>query len=76
MYTIDTYADILLHRLHTAIDMHDAAKATTAKHGEIVPPNTYAAGYALGYAHALAGAYDALPDYITDREVTLRAPAD
>ena len=62
----ETYAKDLLNRLDVALKMVESATQEDTERGELAVPDKFSRGYALGYVHALSGAYDALPDWARD----------
>lgn len=66
MSEFEQYAKMLLERLDVALKMVEGNAESDAKRGELCIPDKFSRGYALGYAHALSGVYDALPDWTRD----------
>lgn len=66
MTEFEQYAKMLLARLDVALRMVEGNAETDEKNGELCMPDKFSRGYALGYAHALSGVYDALPDWARD----------
>ena len=60
------YAKGLLTALDDALKMVETGKAIDTEAGELMTRNRFSRGYALGYAHALSAAFDALPGWERD----------
>ncbi len=60
------YAKSLLSALDDALKMVETGQTLDIEAGELMTRNRFSRGYALGYAHALSAAFDALPDWERD----------
>lgn len=66
MISMTDYAKGLLSALDDALKMVETGKTIDAESGELMTRNRFSRGYALGYAHALSAAFDALPGWERD----------
>ena len=66
MTDFEQYAKMLMDNLDTAMKMVEAGHESDSAGGELITPDKFSRGYALGYAHALSGAYASLPDWLHD----------
>jgi len=66
MQDFESYAKMILNNLDIAMAMVETGREQDSISGEIITPDRFSRGYALGYAHALSRAYEALPDWLHD----------
>lgn len=60
------YAKGLLNALDDALKMVEVGQEMDTSAGTLMTQNKFSRGYALGYAHALSAAFDALPGWERD----------
>lgn len=64
---METYARMIANNLDEALKMVEDTQKDDLERGELITPDRFSRGYALGYAHALTGAYNALPSWLHDK---------
>lgn len=67
MSDLEIFAKTLMDNLDRAVRLVEDNKDDDTERGEIITPDKFSRGYALGYAHALSNAYSILPGWLADK---------
>lgn len=67
MTELEMIAKTLMEHLDRAVRLVEDNKNDDDDRGELITPDKFSRGYALGYAHALSNAYSILPNWVTDK---------